>query len=176
MCVKSQTLQFVTKTDIAMISGYQPIIIQLQTFWAVGLLCSDSLGLFLKSPPQLTFKIQSRHPGQNKHSSLSFSFFLFVFLFDPETINPFTSKSDQHVTSPYNTQTLSRKQVMRPLKFISRGRSCYMHLDLTPEGSSNYQMLGIKGLTTYSMCPFNCPYSHTNKQSQKKNLFQFEPV
>ena len=31
-------------------------------------------------------------------------------------------------------------------------------------------MLGIKGLTTYSMCPFNCPYSHTNKQSQKKKL------
>ena len=33
-------------------------------------------------------------------------------------INPLTPRSDEHVTSPYDIQTLSTKQVMRILKLI----------------------------------------------------------
>ena len=47
-------------------------------------------------------------------------------------INPLTPCSDQHETSPYNTFTLSSKQVMRIFKLT--GSSCY--LDLTPNSHS----------------------------------------
>ena len=35
------------------------------------------------------------------------------------SINPFTPRSDQHVNSPYNSNTLSSRQVMRIKKIIN---------------------------------------------------------
>ena len=36
-------------------------------------------------------------------------------------LNPFTPRSDQHINSPYNSNTLSRRQVMRIKKMINYG-------------------------------------------------------
>ena len=44
------------------------------------------------------------------------------------SVNPLTPKSDQYITSPYNFNTLSSRQVMRIKKLSTRG-CC---LDITP--------------------------------------------
>ena len=72
-------------------------------------------------------------------------------------INPFTPKSDRHVTSSDNINTLVRKQVIRILSLIRRVVVIISHQILVtdlqknvrqPERRINIKILGVEGLSS----------------------------
>ena len=59
-------------------------------------------------------------------------------------MNPLTPRSDSRVTSPYNIHPLSRKQVMRILKCITRNFSLQYPSTIQETGNENTQMYQVQ--------------------------------